>query len=62
MTGAPQYRARPPDMSKTAPVFKALGSEHSHTTGAATSLGSPRRFSGLVDDHMQTAALIAVTR
>ena len=36
-----QYRARPPDMSKTAPVLNRLASVHSHATRCATSSPAP---------------------
>jgi hypothetical protein len=42
-----QYRARPPDMSNTAPVLNTLAAEQSHKTNPATSSTLPRRFSGL---------------
>src|SRR6266478_8533826 len=42
-----QYRARPPDMSNTAPVLNELAAEQSHNTIPATSATNPRRFSGL---------------
>ena len=42
-----QYRARPPDMSNTAPVLNELAAEQSHNTIPATSATIPRRFSGL---------------
>ncbi len=42
-----QYRARPPDMSNTAPVLNELAAEQSHKTIPATSATLPRRFSGL---------------
>jgi hypothetical protein len=39
-----QYRARPPDISKTAPVLNALAGEQSHKTIAATSSTLPKRL------------------
>jgi hypothetical protein len=42
-----QYRARPPDMSNTAPVLNEQAAEQSHKTIPATSATLPRRFSGL---------------
>jgi hypothetical protein len=42
-----QYRARPPDMSNTAPVLNELAAEQSHNIIPATSVTNPRRFSGL---------------
>src|SRR6202030_28798 len=44
---SPQYLARPPDMSNTAPVLKRLASVHSHATSCATSLAWPSLFTGL---------------
>ena len=44
---APQYVARPPEMSKHAPVEKLISSLASQQTSAATSGGSPTRESGM---------------
>ena len=42
-----QYVARPPEMSKHAPVEKLISSLASQQTSAATSGGSPTRESGM---------------
>jgi len=43
----PQYVARPPEMSKHAPVEKLISSLASQQMSAATSDGSPTRESGM---------------
>ena len=47
-----QYVARPPEMSKQAPVEKLISSLASQQISAATSAGSPRRPSGMRDGHV----------
>jgi hypothetical protein len=46
---APQYVARPPDKSNTAPVLNEHSSEQSQATSAATSSFRPNRFMGIFE-------------
>ena len=55
---AAQYVARPPEMSKQAPVEKLISSLASQQTSAATSSGRPIRANGIRDVMYETCSSV----